>query len=92
MQIDDDAWRKFLLLAKAIYNGDPTYNKDDPKRRKRKGNTVIGNKDADIFDVFNFWREEILGGQVYSKQYMATIVERAIADEEEEEMKRAKRK
>lgn len=91
MKLHDDAWKRFNTLARAIYYGDPAYNTPDPKRRKRHGNTVIGNKDADLFDVFNFWREEILGGQVYSKKHMATLEERAIADEEKEALIRARR-
>lgn len=92
MKIHEDAWLRFWTIANAIYYGDPAYNVPDPKRRKRHGNTVIGNKEADIFDVFNFWREEILGGQVYPSKYMATIVERAIADDLEEQRRVSRRR
>lgn len=82
--ICDEAWAQFVLYMNAIMYGSKDYNNPDVRQLgKQKGNTVFGNKDATIFDVFNFWREEILEppGHPYSKKYLSNIVQLAIEDE-----------
>lgn len=81
MKIHDDAWEKFVLYAKCVMYGSPDYNKVT-QARKAKGNTVFGNLDADILDVFIFWREEIQAGQPYSAAYMKKLTPEYLAEEE----------
>lgn len=81
MIICDEAWEKFILYAKAVYNGSKDYNAERGQR-KVQGSTQIGNREAEIFDVFNFWREDFLGGQVYSKEYLDQMVQQAIEEED----------
>lgn len=79
MTICDEAWDEFMLYANAIMYGSSDYN--DVVTTKKKGSTRYGKRDVDIFDVFNFWREEILSGQPYSTAYLDQIETQAIMEE-----------